>query len=291
MSSSAMNLGRMIANFKARISESVAASVHDYEQLTPNLARVIVCFTSDDVDPADRTAALIRTLGGKAVPVEGSFRPIHSVALPTMVGFVRSNTEALEFSEAERRGMRALASNVLMNTEDDSIWEVRNAGSGSKVLVRQGVEDLRAVLETSKTKVHRTPVLSSMGVSRPEAQKFVAFVDPGFNTVRYGYVLESSDQDLTVMPYVGEEERADFQAQVSAGIPTQTLEQRQAPVRVSVESLVEIVSTNGTDNFAALAAPESNEKDKMIDYYKKMFGYSPEYFEKVKEIIQGHAGL
>jgi len=302
--SSPLNLQRVITSFQRRVRNSIVATVHDYQQFTPRLARVVVCFNTDDADPADLGAAVTAALGGKAVPVEDSFRFVHSHALPTAVGFIRSNTEVLDFDEAQKRSMRTIAANVLMDASDESIWEVRHATAGAKVLVRQGTEDLASVLETAAVRVQRTPMLASLGVEFPEPRKFVAFVDPRFNAVRYGYVIES-DADATsvsILPFPSAEEMADDQALMPAdnsseemrgdgNVISQRLADRCAPISVGLDNLVETAHMNGNDSFAAIAAPGDSERSKMLDYYKKVYDYAPDYYEKVKETIQGHAGL
>lgn len=297
-----LNIERVVANFHKRLRSSVVATVHDFQQVTPKLARVVVCFNTDEADIGDLYSAVTSALGGKAVPVDSSFRSVHSHSLPAMSGFVRSNAEVLDFQESTARGMRAMAANVLMDPSDESIWEVRQA-AGSKMLVRQGVEDLTAVLTTAKVSVQRVPVLSSIGIEVPEPRKFVAFVDPQRNITRYGYVLHADVNEVEILPFPSADETADDLALPRAdnssedlrgdgNVISQRLFDRAAPISVGLDNLVETASMNGSDSFAQIAAPtEGSDKQKMIDYYRRVYSYAPEYFQRVVEIIQNHAGI
>lgn len=296
-----LDIGRVTSAFRQRMARSIVASVHDYQQLTPKLARVIVCFNSEEADPGDRFAAVTAALGGKAVAVDDSFRPIPSNDLPAMLGFVRATTEVLDLSESKKRGMRALASNVLMDPSDESIWEVRHA-AGSSMLVRQGVEDLASVLQTAKVHRQRTPVLSAIGLEPPEARRFVAFVDPNLNIVRYGYVIQSDLDTVEILPFPAADEtgdaallpRVDNDSEEMRGdgnVVSQRMADRCAPINVGMDNLVETAHMNGNDSFEVVAAPAGNEREKMIEYYRKVYGYAPDYYQKIVEIIQGHAGL
>lgn len=298
-----LNLARVVANFRSRVRSSIVANIHDYSQHTPRLAKVVACFNTDDADSGELYAAVTAALGGNAVPVDGSFRRIHSHALPTMVGFVRANTEVLDFTVAAERGMRTLAANVLMDAADESIWEVKQA-AGTKVLVRQGTEDLSQVLTTARVQVKRTPVLSTIGIEVPEARRFVAFVDPRTSTTRYGYVISAGLGDVEILPFATEDERMDDQMLMApkadnssedlrgdGNVISQRLADRCAPISVGLDNLVETAHMNGNDSFAEIAAPSGNEKDRMIDYYRKVYEYAPDYFQRVVEQIQGHAGI
>jgi hypothetical protein len=302
---SQFNITRAYSKFRSKMRNSIHATLHDYEQTTPKLARAVICFNTDQGDHGDMYAAITAALDGKAVAVEGSFRQIHSHTLPTFVGFVRSNTEVLDFDEAQKRGMRAVASNVLMDASDESTWEVRHA-AGAKLLVRQGVEDLSGVLATAKVSIQRTPVLSHIVNELPPTRSFCAFVDPATTTTRYGYVVKSASDMVTILPFPTEEECEDYAAlpevnndsedmRGEGNVISERLLQNQAPVTVGMDNIVEMAHMNGNDSFAQIAAPAANpnggittgDEQVMIDYYRKVYGYSPDYFNKISEIIRG----
>lgn len=298
---SSFNGSRVLQKMRERMRSSVVATIHDFDPQTPRLARVVACFNTVDANIGDLFAAVTAALGGKAVPVDGSFRVVHSHSLPTMVGFVRSNAEVLDFDEGSKRGMRAMASNVLMDTSDESLWEVKQA-AGAKVLVRQGTEDLNAVLQTAKMQVARAPKLSSVASEVPEASRFVAFVDPRTSTTRYGYVLEASLDAVEILPFPTADERQDdlmlprvtndsTELRGEGNVISQRLRDACAPISVGLDNLVETAHLAGQDNFPQIAAPTGGEKEKMIDYYRKVYDYAPDYYQRLVDVIQGHAGL
>jgi hypothetical protein len=305
-----LNKRRIVDSFKERMKSTIVANIHDFRALSPTIAKVVVTFNTKDADQDTLREALAHVLDHRVVPIEGSFRWVHSFSLPAVVGFVRKNREIRPIEEANSKGMKALASNLLMDSVDESLWEVRSGSNGQKILVRQEMEDLSELLVTASIRQHNAPKLSSIGsdVSRGE---FVSFVDPKLEISRIGYVLAVEGDNVEVMPYVSQEEQQDFdlvQDDVETDPATapnegeemrgegnkvaQRLYEMEAPVHVGQDFLTDAATLNGTDVQKTVAAPANpNVKEHMLDYYKKMFSYAPDYYEQIKQIIEGRAAM
>jgi hypothetical protein len=307
-----LNLASVADRLASRIS-TVAATVVDYRMVTPTLAQVVATFNTIDTDRHSLATAVGAALNNGAAPIEGSFRTLSSYGNPAMVGFVTVNRETRPFEEASTKGMVALASNMLMDAKDDSLWEVRSDGSGNKMLCRQEADSLHGLMETARVRVPRAPKLDNVmaGVDRGN---FVAFVDPQTETLRYGYVL-ATDLEITpapaggldldpqdrqnaveVLPFdeavMSQPDNTSDEATGDGNRIAERLLEDNAPVTVPASLIVESANFNGDDKVAEVATPTNGiNKQSLLDYYKRLYSYSPDYYAQVTKIINNHAGF
>lgn len=262
-----LDVAKVLSNLEKRMPR-VVANVHDHKEITPRLFKVITTFNTMKARHEELLAAISTCLGNLGTPIEGSFRVIASAGMPCAVGFVVANRVVRDYNEqAESANYRVMAANILMDKADESLWELRQVGN-DKYLTRQSEEDLAELIVMAKTRNVNVPSLRHIASSPVGNNEFVAYVSAAHEDMRYGYVVASEDQKVTVQPTEGESEE------------------------VHSEQIVESAFMKDADKEireAVGAAANPSDKSTMEDYYRKMFSYAPEYFRELKAIIDSHS--
>lgn len=264
-----LNIDRVTSNFKARTSK-IVANLHDYQVTkNPSVVKVICTFNSTS-DRLSMHHAVAHLFNGNASPVEGSFRQISTNGNPAFVGFIAANREIKDYNEAEVAKMKVMASNLLMDLADTSLWQVKESGK-DKYLCRHADEDLSELVVMARVHQRGLPAVSGLAVADINRSEYIAFVDTNTAEVRYGYVVAAEDNIIEVLPSDSEE--------------LETIEP---------EAVVESVFLNKTDVLAAEGVSQpSNAADKnaMLDYYKKLYSYNPDYYVELEKIIEGRSNI
>lgn len=304
-----LNMASVADRLANRIN-TVVANIVDYRMVTPTLAQVVATFNTVETTRDALMSAVTAATDNKAAPVEGSFRAIASYGQPAMVGFMAINRETRPYEEAAAKKMTALASNMLMDAVDDSLWEVRSDGSGGKMLCRQDGDSLQGLMETARIRMPRAPKLDNV-LAGVDTGNFVAFVDPASEQLRYGYVLATGleiapvptggiDLDpldrsnaVEVLPLdtIAPDNTSD-EATGEGNRIAQRLAEDNAPVTIPASLIVESANLGGDDRVAEVAAPGNfTNKQSLLDYYKRLYVYSPDYYSQLTKIINNHAGF
>ena len=239
--------------------------------VTPSVFKVVVTF-SKDADKQALHRAVAAATQNKVAPVEASFRPIPGTK--AFVGFVARNAEVREYETAAVEGMKVMASNLLMDESDKSLWEVRSNGD-AKFLTRHAEDDLNELVALASVRLdNRTfgvPVLSSLGTPEAVVNEAVVFVNPETACVQHAIIIAACD---------GEIEAVDMDS----------LER----VKVNPETVVEMASFDAKEVVAAfpeIAAPENYNAPTMEAYYKQVFGYDAAYWAEFKKILDSRATI
>lgn len=260
------------ASLLARIKDhSVTANIHDSEMINDKLAKV-VCTFNTVATRSEMYLAVAHLFKGLAAPIEGSFRTVQTAGLTAMVGFVAANVEVKPYEKAEVAKMKVMASNLLMDKDDESLWQVNSSGN-EKYLVRQGHEDLSELVVLAKVRQHNVPRLDNLVTTSIQKSEYVSYVHPELCEVKFGYVLASDDDKLEVLPRDEDDSE-----------------------EISTEMVIESAFLKGSDTQVAVEAganPPANASDKasMKSYYKEMFSYAPEYYSELEKIIDSHSGI
>lgn len=275
-----MRTNRILDGLVSRLPSTVVANITDFAQYSPTLARVVVAFNAK-ADPDKLARAVCAAFNNEATPVPGTFRFLTGTE-NTAVGFVTANTQSMPYEAANVGSMVALAGNMLMDSTDESLWKVHTSHAGDKVLVRQGTNELTAILETAKMRVRGAIPLSHVA-GFAGVGEFAAFVHPETLTLGYGYVVAS---ELELPP-------GDFAGQEAVEILPMDEDGQAAPsVVVPTELVIESANLNGSDRLEAVAAPVAMNKQALIDYYTRIYSrISPDYLQKVVNIIDNHAAF
>lgn len=275
-----LNMSRVVARMQAT-TDLVVASIQDYKEITPNLVKVVVAFNTGDADRSQRFHAIAKLLNGHGRPIDGSFRWIPNSSVHAAVGFVAKNVEVRPYEAAAASNFKALASNLLMDTTDESLWEVHAAGD-EKYLARHSEESLSELVAMASLKQdnfrHDSPRLTQLASANVQHSEYVAYVNPQTLELAHGYVLASeSESDLDGVVEVIDSESEDR-------------------VDVNPELIVESAFLNGSDveyvrskQVAVTFNPSQWDAAEMKNYYKQVFNWAPEYLREIEKIIDGHA--
>jgi hypothetical protein len=234
-------------------------SITDYRLKSPTLAKVIISYTGE-VDGKFIAASLSKQMGYQATPVEASFKKIKE---GVAVGFIRANKEVRSVSKAEVTAKyRVMSSNILMDKEDNSLWDVKE-GSAGKYLARHGKEDLTALVEASVQRRSDIPALRHITIAKAATSEVVAFVDDE-GDVDHGFAVATSDDKVEVLSF-----------------------NRRIPVTVDYDSVISIspVQIKAALHKEVLASLSPEQKKQSKEYYSALYGYAPEYLRQINKMI------
>lgn len=262
-------------NFRNLDLDAVAAkintftmNVNDYEMVTPTLARVMLTYTGEvPMQHEEIRAQVAKLFDGLASPVAESFRKVtHGV----IAGFVKTAREVREFDAnlVTAGKMKEMASNLLMDKTDESLWEKKSGASGDYI-VRQGNDDLSKLVHLAHHRQMGQPTFAHLASMPAEQKEFAAFVSSDSEEVEHGYVVASANGKMTVVPYGSDE-----------------------PVEVQVAQLVEVINLDGEDSKklgTQMAAEVASDKSAMVEYYRKAYSYAPDYVQMIIDMINQHA--
>ena len=254
----------------ARINTSTV-NIHDYELMTPTLAKVIVTYTGDLPRHEELRSQISTLFKGFAAPVVASFRKLDRIGNKNaVIGFVKSVVEirTLESANAEGGKMRAIASNLLMDETDKSLWEIKT-GSTGQYIARQGNDDFKELVGLATARVKGVPTLNQIAMSSTETKEFAAYVCPVSEEVMHGYVVASNNDEIEVVPF-GDSD---------------------ASIKVQEANLIEVINLDGEDQntLGRMSQSAGVDKNAMIEYYKKAYQHSPDYVQKIIDQINQHA--
>jgi hypothetical protein len=264
---------RILNRFAAK-HRDVTASIHDYEQCSNTLFKVVATFSDADVTADRLSLAIAASLGNEFSVVEGSFRTIPKSGVPSAVGFVRANRHSMEATESALAGMQVMAGNILMSKEDESLWEIRSSGD-AKYLVRQAQDDLSGLVALARVRTINVPKLSAIATMSPSANKeVIAYVDVESEEVVLAAVLgtvQDKDGNDMILAYAGGEDL----------VINPALMVESAFVG---EAIKEIAAERGYDLPADL-----NSKDGQKKYWDVLFQYDTGYATMLKQMVDQHA--
>jgi hypothetical protein len=261
-----------IRNFDLSSLNSIstfAVSIADYKMVTPTLARVVVTYSGQPKSKEEARAAISKRLKSLGSPVADSFRTLfRNGEISSAIGFVRANAEVVEYSEEALKGKRVMASNLLMDDTDKSMWDVRE-NAGAKYLVKHGNEDLSQLVHLASARRAGDPQLAQVASERVLEREFAAFVGKDSEEVEFGYVV------------AGQTDNGETFSVLAMGADT--------PVDVTPDQVVHVMNFDGDDvkaMGAEVAAVPGMGREALVEYYTKLYGsYAPDYLQKVIDII------
>lgn len=247
-------------------------SITDYKILANKLARVVIAFTGKH-DRESITEAVASQLKHMAVPVENSFRLIKdSVA----VGYVRANTEvrAIDDKNELRANYKVMASNILMDNKDKTLWEVKK-GAGGTFLARHGNEDLSELIDAAVNRRSDVPRLNQLATASVAPREFVAFASAS-GDMDYGFCVAASKTSDKIKV-----------------ISVTTC----APVVVPTDAVASVIPVGGAKiplsvhqriTAAGISREDANQEK---EYYTRLYSYDPDYLAEVIRQIDGTAAV
>lgn len=244
-------------------------NLNDYEIIgsSGELARVVLSY-SGNMKGENLIHAVAKMFDGLAMPIRKSFKQLAS---NSVIGFIAANREAKPYDEKTDSGQyRAIASNLLMDKDDKSTWELKEGAAG-KYLCRHGMEDLSELAHDTVNSLPGVPKLHQVASAAVATREFVAFVNPEDNDMDYGYVVAKADDSAKL---------------------TVVSSQSKELVTIDDKLVVHAVNLMGSDNqetgYPELAA-NINDQDAVAEYYKKLFSYAPDYAQKLIDLVGDEA--
>lgn len=241
-------------------------SITDYELVASKVARVVIAFTGQHT-----TESLTVKLGAKlkhaAAPVENSFRMVRA---GVAVGFVRAHTPVRVVDNSkELSAYTVMASNILMNKADETLWELKEGASG-KYLARHGNEDLSELVESATARRSDVPRLAQLAKVTAAPKEFVAFASAN-GDMDYGFCVASAKDRISVVS-VAQRSKIDIPLAAIASV-------------ISVK-----IPRKAHDRITAAGVSREDVKQS-IDYYTRLYSYDPAYKDEVIRQVEESAAL
>ena len=268
-----LNEKRMLASFESRTQGQfdVVAQLHDLKELNKDIAKVIVSFSVDSHDAEKNFQAVAKMFDGLARPIEGSFRLVPSSRAFAAVGFVTKNTEVRQCTTASLQKYRVMAGNLLMDSEDETLWELKSTG-GTKYLTRQSEETLGELVALASLKHHgevtNVGKINQLVMASVQNGEYAAYISPKNCDVRKGFIIQANEDTFEIM---------DSETEEVEEVPT--------------DMLIESAYLKTQEIAADIALPAQGNKSAIKSYYKQLYGHAPDYLKKINEIIDSNAAL
>lgn len=248
-------------------------NIHDSREITPTLHRVVLSYTGNPPsEPSEIHSQIAKLLDGHGTPVVGSFSSLtRDGEIKSMIGFVKASRPIIEFNEEVKANatgrFKAMASNLLMDKTDESMWEIKSGATG-QYLAKQSHIDMSELVHLATARVHGLPKFGQIASAPVQPREFASFVDKDSEEVMHGFVVASTEDTIKVMC-----------------VETSTVIEAGYDQLVEVAELTEEeAKIKGMEMAPEVAASEST----MIEYYRKAYPYAPEYVNQIIEMIRMH---
>lgn len=263
--------------FSTLAAKTAFAQINEFRSLSDSVARVTVS-CSRNLTGEDLAAKVSASLGEGVAPIRNSFRFLNDDRT-FAVGYVAlcRATRVVEDATKISASYRVLANNLFLDEADKSMWELKDGVAG-KYMVRTNEEDLTELLSMVRASpMGGTPRMSRISAAAAEMHELVAFVtlDSWVPDVDYGFCVgTNADGSYDVLSYT-----------------------TQQVTNVKAEAAVGTYALDGEqfDAFkgskASLKVSAGFDKGPVIEYYKKAYGYAPEYLALKIKMIEQQAAL
>lgn len=231
--------------------------------------------------------AFANKFDGNMVAVAGSVRQLDRGPLTSTISGVLSvqrETVAVA-SDADMKPFRALASNMYLDDED-RMWSLNKTAAGNLMVRSTGIDDDHALIgmlqavataaPTTQESVRLRAVASSVAENLQPGD-YASFVNAN-NAMDHGYIVAmAGDGTALVKTQHGPEDGEIIN--VAAVVETHELPEDVLP-ELSQDEQMEV---------AVAAARGTVSIDQMLDYYRRVFIRSSDYFEKFADRLRNHA--
>lgn len=244
-------------------SIAITASLELVESVSDSAARVVACFNRRP-STEEASAVLTKHFGGRLTPVVESFREMSADTQRVVVaGFMALPKPERPLEETA--ALKEIAKNVFMDEADRGIWKVSEGK-----LVKASTDDLTDIVATASIKPYnprnvQEALASISDAMGPQNTQLVAFFHEETAAVQYGVRIDATRV---------------FSAEVGVA-------------EIAHNLIVEAVNLEGQDieSPAEVASLVNGGYDpqQAIDYYRKLFEHSPEYWVQVEDILKSRS--
>lgn len=258
-------------------------NVHSVTPVGSKFARVLGTIVAS-ATPAQISAA-VKKLGGKLSPVPNSFAALSSNGITQSIeGIVGVIEERIVLDQSNEANFQAVASTNMYMDSEERLWSANKTDAGIVLIKSHAGDDmevmnqLMACVASSQVAVQEAePVSRSLRNERSKIQggDLINFVSESTGRVTMGFVVtdvkgeDGSDKGLYAVDQHGNHGMLNREL-VTAAIASSEIEY------------------DDTEPLVAVAAGNYS-LEMMIEYYRKMFVRSPEYFEKFRQRLLSRA--
>lgn len=226
---------------------------------------------------------------GRMCAVAGSVQVVDKGPVSdTVTGVLSVVRESIAVASSEdMNGFRAIASNMFLD-EEDRMWTLNKTEAGSLLIRSNGIDDdqallgmLHAVASSAATSMQaqQLAAVASSVKNQIEAGKFASYVNVN-NELATGFIVavasdENSSQVVILPGADAEAESVDANAVVEVqDVPNDVLPSLSEDEQIQIS----IAASRGAVNI-----------EMMLDYYRKVFGHRPDYYDQLAQRIRSHA--
>lgn len=235
---------------------------------------------------ADNFGAIVSaSCNREYMPVEGASSMIEQGKTTSFVRTILNRMQDVIPVSQMGDEFQALSKNMYMD-KSERMWAIRRSESGEDVLVRESsandnvelIDMIRSVSGASAVSLSTSMPTLAQAIARNDlilagavGGDMISFVSNS-GDLKVGFVAANVTDDNTflVVDEQGQEEQISSMSMVAV-LSGNELDERQFPEIDSVSAA------------AGVDVP------KLLDYYAKVFRYSPDYYGKIAAIIKGHS--
>lgn len=263
------------------------AFIKKIDQLNDNQSVAIVQLThaaGEDIS-ANFGAIVSASCNREYLPVEGATTVLQDGKTSTYVRSILTRMQDIIPVSQMGDEFQALSKNMYMD-KSERMWSIRQSESGEQVLIRESdahdnsdlIDMIRSVsgvthlnLNATLPEVARAMALNDAQLATAQGGDMISFVSNS-GALKVGFVAArvTDDNTLLVVDAEGAEEQIKSASMVAI-LSGDELDEKQFPAVDSVSAAAGV------------------DVEKLLAYYKQVFRYNPEYFEKLATIIKQHS--
>jgi hypothetical protein len=264
-------------------SQGPVLNVHSVLPVGSKFARVLGTIVAGATP--EQISKAIRNLGGKLLPVPHSFAALSSNGITQSIeGIVGVIEERIVMDHTNEANFESVANTNMYMDSEERLWSANKTDAGTVLIKSHAGDDMEVmnqlmacVASSQVAQQEAEPVSRSLRNERSnvEGGDLINYVSESTGRVTMGFVVtdmkgeDGADRGLYVVDQHGNHGPLNREL-VTAAIASSEIEYDET------ESLVAVAAGNVS-------------LEMMIEYYRKMFVRSPEYFEKFRQRLLSRA--
>lgn len=298
---------------------STVANTVGFSPINGNLCRVRLAIACSQGVPATYLREVAsECLAAGLYIVEGSFRALPTQAMTgsrttqEYVGIIRKgiNTKTVPVAEIASR-FATVAKNVLMDSEDDSVWTLTAREGGKATLTRNVEEDFSELFALAAVQNSLNRNNKEILIPQTASAHYVSFFNPRTKSVDHGYTVGFEDNRDVVIASRGLDDLITISPEfvissTNIHMDDEELQIRKDLHRNGVSTPPVVLSSlkacrasasshrqySRLTDTAALAPTTESPLDPnevsftdLRDYYRQVYAYAPDYYKEIEGMI------
>ena len=237
----------------------IACSIEHMEKVANTTLKVVAAFNREPT--ATELAETLDAKTGRMLRIiPNSFFEVKNASSDKVLsGYMTLRSQ----KRSSTKGLMALAKNTFMDKNDNSIWKIKDG-----TLIKTASEDIDDIIESVEVTPYNkgNPITASVNVPNkygPDNTQLIYYVDPTMRTTQIG--IRVGDDNVLCFD-------------------------DQNTVEIASNLVIAVKNLHKVDMLPEeKAAIDSEDQAELIDYYRQVFDFNPDYFERLTEIIRGQA--